>query len=212
LLLVGTGRERFDGRGSTGFRRFESGRAHRDDLDRIGRLHGRECVARVDGTHERVRRFDAGDLGDLRHVEERRNARHDALAERGRARDEVRIILRDGHDERGEILGTACVVVRGIHVQHFLHARQLRGFVGRCLRAAAGDEHVHVPAHLRGRRDGVPRAAAQVALVVFGDDQGRHQITFASFLSLSTRSATSFTMTPAFRLPARQPSASSRAA
>src|SRR5258706_2439721 len=200
LLLVGTGRERFDGRGSTGLRRFESGRAHRDHLDGIGRLHRGERIARVDRAHECVGRLHAGDLGDLRHVEERRDARHDALAERGGTPHEVRVTLRDGHDKCGEVLGTAAVVVRGIHMQDLLHAGERRGFVGRRLRAASGDEHVHVPAHLRGRRDRVVRAAAKVAPVVFRDDKRGH-MTLASFLSLSTSSPTSFTMTPALRMP-----------
>src|SRR5258706_121863 len=154
----------------------------RDDLARLSHLVVVRAVPRIHGgarsTDGRTQlvgeRLHAGDLGDLRHVEERRDARHDALAERGGTPHEVRVTLRDGHDKCSEVLGTAAVVVRGIHMQDLLHAGERRGLVGRRLRAASGDEHVHVPAHLRGRRDRVVRAAAKVAPVVFRDDKGCH--------------------------------------
>jgi hypothetical protein len=65
------------------------------------------------------------------HVEQRRYARHEALAESRGARDDVRIRLREAHDQRGVVLRAAAVVVRGIDVQDLGNTRELRGRVGR---------------------------------------------------------------------------------
>ena len=69
----------------------EAGRAHGDHLDRILRLHRRERVAGVDRPHERVGALDGGDVGDLRDVEHRRDARRDVLAEAGGRGEHVRV-------------------------------------------------------------------------------------------------------------------------
>ncbi len=48
-----------------------------------------------------------------------------------------------------------------------------------------------------GRGDGVQGSAEEVGVVVVGNDENGHQITFASFLSFSTSSATDLTLMPA---------------
>src|SRR5687768_10374747 len=60
---------------------------------------------------------------------------------------------------------------------------------------------MHVATASGGRGHGVECGALDGGVVVFGDNECRHvQITFASFLSLLTRVATSGTITPAERL------------
>jgi hypothetical protein len=58
----------------------EAGGAHGDDLDRIGALHGGDRVAGVDRALEGVGAIDFDDVADLRHVEQRGDARRDVLA------------------------------------------------------------------------------------------------------------------------------------
>ena len=66
--------------------------------------------------------------------------------------------------------------------------------------AGSGDQDVDVTAHLCGSSHGIERCALEVGVVVFSNNQyGHDQTTFASFLSLSTRAATSATLTPALR-------------
>jgi polar amino acid transport system substrate-binding protein len=57
------------GAAASGRRGVEAGRAHRDDLDRIGALHRGDGVARVDRALEGVGRIDLGDVDALRDVE-----------------------------------------------------------------------------------------------------------------------------------------------
>ena len=60
------------------------------------RLHGRQRVAGIDRPHEGIGRDDAADVGDLHHVEQRGDARHQILALRRRRRQHVRIVRRRG--------------------------------------------------------------------------------------------------------------------
>ena len=75
-----------------------------------------------------------------------------------------------------------------------------RGFGGRAA-VRSGDQHMDVAAQPgRGAQRGQCRAL-QGGVVMFGDDEdGSCQITRASFLSLSTSSATEPTLMPAWRL------------
>ena len=87
--------------------RIETGRAHRDDLDRISRLHRRDRVARVDRTLERVGAVHCGDVADLRDVELRGDTRRDVLAVGGRRREDVRVVLRDVQHRRFDVFREA---------------------------------------------------------------------------------------------------------
>src|SRR6185437_4780547 len=82
--------------------------------------------------------------------------------------------------------------------QHLAHARDRGGFGGDAGAARPGHQYLHL-AELRCRRDGVQRCRLERFAVVFGEDQDRHQITRASFLSLSTSSATEPSFLPAWR-------------
>ena len=70
-------------------RRLERGGAHRDHLLGVGRLHRLDRVAGIDRPLEGVGRDDLDDLGDLHHVEQGRDARHDVLAGGGGRRDDA---------------------------------------------------------------------------------------------------------------------------
>ena len=70
-------------------------------------LHRRERVAGVDRAHEGVRRFDAGDVRDLRDVQLRGDARHHVLAEARCRRQHMRIAAARDHCQRrrSDVLG-----------------------------------------------------------------------------------------------------------
>src|SRR5437660_1538858 len=61
--------------------RVEPGRPHRDDLDPVLRLHGREGITGIDRAYEGVAAHDRDDVGDLRQVEQRSDARREILPE-----------------------------------------------------------------------------------------------------------------------------------
>ena len=63
---------------------LERGGAHRDHFLGVLRAHGLDRVAGIDQPLEGVGRDHLGDVGDLHHVEQRRDARHDVLGRRGR--------------------------------------------------------------------------------------------------------------------------------
>src|SRR5262249_60641653 len=66
--------------------------------------------------------------------------------------------------------------------------------------ALAGDQNVDLgPGNLLGGGNSVEGGRLERAVVMLGDDEGRHQITRASVLSLSTSSATEPTLWPPWR-------------
>ena len=84
---VGGGRDRLDRRLTSLPGRGEGGGAHGDDDLRVGRLDRLDRVAGVDRPLEGLRADHLGDVGDLHHVEQRRDARRDVLGgSRSRAR------------------------------------------------------------------------------------------------------------------------------
>ena len=102
---------------------------------------------------------------------ERRDARHEVLAEGRGARDDVRVVARERDHQRRDVLGQPACVLRALGVQHLRDARELRR-IGRGARGALpGDQHVDIAAHLRGGGDRVGRAAANVRVVVFRNDE-----------------------------------------
>ena len=105
------------------------------------------------------------------------------------------------HHQGGEVLGQRVAQRVGFGEQHLRHARHGGGRLGRGAAALPGHQHVDVAADARGRGEGVEDRRLEAGVVVFGDDENGHgQITFASFLSLSTSSATLLTALPAPRL------------
>ncbi|MNC60467.1 hypothetical protein D3C75_1103480 [compost metagenome] len=83
--------------------------------------------------------------------------------------------------------------------QHLGDAGDLGGRFGHCTATLAGDQHMDVATDLLGGGHGVEGGRCQDGVVVFGNDENGHQITFASFFSFSTSSATEPTLMPALR-------------
>ena len=115
----------------------------------------------------------------------------------------MRILRRQPDQQRREILGEAVIVGGIVGQQHLGDAGDLgRGF-GDGAAILAGDQDVHVAraglADLGGGGGGVQGGGLDRLIVVFGDDENRHQITRASFFSLSTSSSTEPTLTPPWR-------------
>ena len=88
-------------------------------------------------------------------------------------------------------------IVGSIGDQRLAHARD----TGRSLRSVgtsfASHQHVYFIAERLCRRDGIQDRRFDRTIVVFRNNQNRHQITFASFLSFSTSSSTDLTCWPA---------------
>ena len=174
-------------RAARGRNRIEGRGAHGDHLDRVLRLHRGERVAGVDRPHEGVGALDRDDVGDLLHVEQRRDARHDVLAVRGRRREDVRVALRHARRaaQRRSRPGTpprcgasACST--------FFTPAICAAALAASPRLVPGDQHVDLAAELLRGGDGVERRLLERLVVVLGEDEDGHQITFASLRSLST--------------------------
>ena len=106
---------------------------------------------------------------------------------------------RQRNDQRGGRLGQHVLVSGRVREQHFLDAVELGRGVGDRLAVMTGDEDVHVGADRLGGGQRLAGRVFQRFVVVFGEKKCRHQIAPASFLSLSTSSATVLTLTPALR-------------
>src|SRR5262249_16675040 len=79
-------------------------------------------------------------------------------------------------------------------------ARDLRRRLRRPAGIVARDEDMDLAADLLRGGDGIARGGLQRPVVVLGDDEDGHQITFASLRSFSTSSFASATLTPALPL------------
>ena len=99
-------------------RRLEGGGAHGDHLLGVGRLHGLDGVAGIDRPLEGVGRDHLDDLGDLHHVEQGGDARHDVLAAGGGRRDDRVVAAGQRDDQRGQRLGQALLQLVGLGEQH----------------------------------------------------------------------------------------------
>jgi len=161
--LVGGGHRLDGGAAAGGGGLVERGRAHGEDLDRVGGLDGGDGVAGVDRAHKGVGALDGHDVRDLRGVQLRAQARHEVLAKGGVRGDdvvEVALLLDAGH-QVGVVLRQA-VVVRGVlgH-KHLAHAGDLAGGLGHSVGAVAGHEQRDA-AQLGGRGDGRQGGAGQL--------------------------------------------------
>ena len=115
-----------------GRHRIETRGAHRDDLDRIGRLHGGKRVAGVDRAHESVWRSHLDNFRNLLHIQQRRHARRHVLAVGRRRREDVGVALGQADDHRGNVLGEEVGQVRSIGVQDFGDTGNFSRRFGRC--------------------------------------------------------------------------------
>ncbi len=167
------GRDRRAGRPV--WRAIEGGATDGDHLDGIERLHRSQAVARVDGSHERIRSEDRRDVGDLRHVEQARDARHEILADRRGTGQHMSVVARQAGDEVCQGFGQCMFVGRCIHQQHLGHACDARGPCRSRFAGMPRDKHVHLGADpQRGGHRGA-RGVLDFAVGVFGNHQnGSH--------------------------------------
>ena len=221
LAEVSSGRSDFDSSSPTNLERPGSA-ARRDLLDRGGTAFGRglerrgadgddllaaaglnrgDGIAGIDRALERVGAVDRDDFGNLRHVELGGDARHVVLAV-GRGGREDRVVVRgERQDQRLHRLGNHLGIERVVGKKHLLHAGELGGGRGDGVGTLTRNQHMHRPADLRGGGHDLGGRVLESLVVVFGNNERGHlQITPASFFSLSSSSATVFTLTPAWRL------------
>ena len=154
----------------------ERRRAHREDLDRVLRLHGGERVAGVDRTHERVGRLDGGHVAHLRDVELRGDARRHVLAEAG-GRQRRRASSSPGSSESAVAAMFSAVgeARYGASATSTLATpASLRAPRRGTLRVVPGDQHVDVAAELGGGAHRVRGRGLERRVVVLGDDENGH--------------------------------------
>src|SRR6185312_2118862 len=124
---------------------------------------------------------------------------HHVLAERSRRRQHVAVAGRELDHQIGDVLGERMLIGLVVGEQHLGDAGDLGGSVGGRLCAGSCDQHMELAADCRGGGDGVERRSLERLVVVLGDDEKSHQITRASFLSLSTSSCAEPTFLPPWR-------------
>ena len=197
--LPAAGGDRLDRGASALGGRGKGGAAHGHHLDRIARPDGRHRVAGIDRAHENVRRDHLGDVGDLGDVEQRRHPRGEVLARSIGGEQDLRILGRESHHQRRHRLGEQMVVGRVVGMPDTRDAGDPCGRLGDRRGPAAGHQNVDIAGERGGGGDGVERRRVERRAVMGGDDKSRHQITPASFLSLSTSSSTSATLRPPAR-------------
>ena len=188
------------GAAALGGGRLEGRGAHRDHFLGIGRLDRGERVAGVDVALEGVAIDHLDDVRKLGDVEQRRDARHHVLAHGGRGGEQCVVVAGHRLQQQRKIFGERLGVGVMLDMDHLGDAGDLRRRLGDAGAILAGHQHVNVT--VEGGRGGhrVQHGRHQLVVVMLGENQNAHQITFASFFNLLTSSATSATLTPAWRL------------
>ncbi|KWV88048.1 hypothetical protein PFLmoz3_02433 [Pseudomonas fluorescens] len=187
-------------RATFGSNRVETGGAYGDDLDRGVGLHGSDGVTGVDRALEGVGAFYRDDLGDLVNVQLRGNAWQDVFAVGGSGGQDVAVASAKLGDQRCNVFRQLMRISGIVSVQDFAHACDFCSRFSHGASALTSNQHVDVPTDFSGSGHGVQGGRGQHLVIVFGDYEDSHdQITFASFFSFSTSSATDLTLIPALR-------------
>ena len=134
-------------------------------------LHGLNGVAGIDRALESVGRDDFADLGNLHHVEERCDPRHDVFAVGGRGREDRFVGSGERNDKRRGRLCQHVLVGRRIGEQHFLDAVELGSRVGDRLAVMTGDQDMHVGADLLGGGQRLGGRILERLVVVLGEEK-----------------------------------------
>src|SRR5690606_21753762 len=147
-----------------------------------------------------VGRCDGNDVGNLRNVELGRHTRRNVLARsRGREQD-VTVVAGDVEHLCSNVFGQPVLERSAVGQNDLADAGNLGSLIGHRLRPATCNQNVNIATDGSGRSYSAERRGLQLGIVVFSNNQIRHDhTTFASFLSLSTSVATSGTMMPALR-------------
>src|SRR5690606_2229196 len=102
----------------------------------------------------------------------------------------------DFGNQEGDIFRQLIGVGGVVGNQNLAHARHLgRGFTHGTT-VGTGDQNIDIATDSLGRGNHIEGSGVEAAVVVLCNYENAHQITFASFLSLSTSSATSATLIP----------------
>ena len=156
-------------------RRLECRGADGDDALGIEGAHRLDGVAGVNRALERVRRNDFADFGNLHHVEQGRDARHDVLSARRRRRGDGFVRAGERYNERGGRLRQHVLVGRRIGEQDLGDALELgRGF-SRGAAIVTGDEDVDLGTDYLGRGQRLVGRVLKRLVVVFGEKKRGHQ-------------------------------------
>ncbi len=147
--------------------RIETRRAHGGDDQAIGALHRGNGIAGVDRSGEGIGREHRDDLGDLRAVEARGDARQDVLARAAGRREDVRVAVGQRQHLQGQVLRQAIGQVRRVGQQHLADAGNASRLARHLGAAAAGHQHVGAAGRLQGRGDDVARRWLESLVVVF---------------------------------------------
>ena len=162
------------GRTPVGRRLVERGATHRQYLHRVGALHGGNGIAGVDGAAEGIGGIDAGHVRNLRHIEQRRHARHEVATMRRGCRHHVAVAGGLGHHLGSHRFGQLMGQRRIVHHLHLAHARHLCRGLGHDIHAATQHQQVHVAAQPAGGAHRLPRGTFQIPVVMFGNYQYCH--------------------------------------
>ena len=163
------------GRPAARFRTVECRDTNRDHFDRVGGLHRRNRIARIDRPFERVRRLHATDLRDLLDVEQGRDTRHQILAVGGCGRQHVAVVGRQINHKRGNVFGQHVAQFGCVGAQHLGNACDLRRGFRNGTAIAAGDQNIDIAADFGRGGYRVQRRPFELSAVMFGDYQIAHR-------------------------------------
>ncbi|MNR15541.1 hypothetical protein D3C85_1320790 [compost metagenome] len=130
----------------------------------------------------------------------RGNTRQDVFTIGGGGRQNVAVSPGQLHDQRRDVFRQLVGVGSVIGHQHLAHADDFGGCLGCAADIGTRYQQMNVTADLLRRRNRVQGRRGDCAGFVLCNNQDSHQITFASFLSFSTSSATDLTLIPALRV------------
>ncbi|MDT4857736.1 hypothetical protein FQZ97_921700 [compost metagenome] len=105
----------------------------------------------------------------------------------------------EGSHQRREVFRQLVRVGGMVGDQDLGYPRNTGGGLGNGTNALPRHEDDHLATDQPGSGHGVEGGGGQCGVSVFSNNQDSHQITFASFFSLSTSSATDLTLIPAWR-------------
>src|SRR5680860_1282435 len=177
--------------------RIEPCGAHGDHLDAIAGFNRCDGITGVDRTNESVFRLDADNVGYLGNIQQRSNARHKVLTRGTGSRQNVAIAFAQFHNQGTEVLTQEVAINCVVCNQYLCNAFSLGCSFSNGTAVFTSNQYIDIAADGFGSRYNTQGGLLQAAVVVFSNYKDAHQITFASFFSLSTSSATSATLTPA---------------